>query len=157
MALGWVVVLSMRRTPSENSSTSSWQRSYREMNEADQLRFRAIRVGLLQAEKVRGATGEWPQVLFDDAGAKWVMRRHGVYVNYLAAEGPTRWLVLFIEPEPKRLNEKLPPAPIDEEHHTLSDGTELHVTVWSMPNEGEVPTEVLAFPVADGWVQRVGF
>jgi hypothetical protein len=158
MALGWVVVLSMRRAPGEGASSqplASWQRSHREMSEADQRRFRSIRIGLLQAEKVRGATGQWPEVLFDDPQATWVKRRHGVYVNYLAASGATRWLVLFIEPEPKKLNEKSPQAPIDDEHHTLCDGTELHVTVWSTPNEGELPAEVLAFPVTEGWVQRL--
>ena len=45
---------------------------------------------------------------------------------------------------------------VNYQHHTLPDGTALHVTVWSMANQGPEPTEVLAFPVSEGWVQRVG-
>ena len=86
-------------------------------------------------------------------------RQHGIYVNYVgvpaAAQG-TRWLVLFIEPAATAFEAKTPPPPVDEEHHTLPDGTALHVTVWTTANQGPEPTEVLAFPVSEGWVQRVG-
>ena len=149
---------------SADQSAPSWQKSYLELSPVDQARFLALRSnGLAEIEVIRGAAKQWPSVEvvskvspFDDPELTWVQRQHGVYVNYVglpSAPNATavRWLVVFIEPDPKA-NE--PPAPIDDEHHTLSDGMGLHVTVWSQPNEGAVPTEVLAFPVSDGWVQR---
>jgi hypothetical protein len=61
-------------------------------------------------------------------------------------------LVLFIEPDPRFPSEKVPE---DDEHHVLSDGTMLHVTVWTQ-SIGEPPSaRVTAFPAAEGWVERV--
>jgi hypothetical protein len=146
----------------------AWEHSYLELTQPQQLRYRLIREGLLEAENVRSRTGQWPSPEslaadgippFEANDLRWSMRRHGIYVNYVgiptgAAE--PRWLIVFIEPEAVAFEAKAPPPPVDEEHHTLPDGTALHVTVWSSPNEGPVPSEVLAFPVSEGWVRRVG-
>ena len=159
---GWAVLLSMRRQGTLADSAPSWQRSVSTLREGEQTRYRQVRAAVLALEKRRSGAA-WPEVEalaaeqvspFDEAGVRWVKRQHGVYVNYLGtprAPEQWRWLVLFIEPSPTAFKE--PPAPNDEEHHTLGDGTALHVTVWTAPNEGPLPDQVLAFPVADGWVE----
>lgn len=151
---------------------AAWQRSYLELAAPEQRLYRQLREGILEAENARAATGAWPEPaslaadgvppFAGDAlspALTWTRRQHGVYVNYLGvpADGRgQRWLVLFIEPEPGLLrgaNE--PPPPVDEEHHTLPDGMALHVTVWTTADPKPVD-EVLAFPVAEGWTQRLG-
>lgn len=160
------------RAGSHAAERAPWQRSYLELSVDDQRLYRAIREGIFEAENRRAESPgkQWPAV---DALAgegippfahepplpamTWTMRRHGVYVNYVGEGAQLRWLVLFIEPEPAAFTtpgEQAPP--VDEEHHTLSDGTALHVTVWTQPVSEPAPAAVLAFPVAEGWVQRVG-
>jgi hypothetical protein len=175
-ALGtWGAGLAVGRLTARDSAAelAPWQRSYLELPAAGQRLYRLVREGILEAENVRSATKQWPSVealaadgvppFAADAVTEplaWVQRRQGVYVNYLGV--PTggaveRWLVLFIEPEPVAFatpGEK--PPPVDEEHHTLPDGTALHVTVWTQPGTGPAPTGVLAFPVTEGWTQRLG-
>jgi hypothetical protein len=130
----------------------AWQRPVSELSD-EQRRFHARLRGQLEAaERARGQSGTWPPApgTFNDA---WLMRRQGIYVNYLGEREGLRWLVLFIEPDPRAPPE--PPPPEDAEHHTLSDGTALHVTVWTQPLT-EPPTDlVTAFPAAEGWVERV--
>jgi len=70
----------------------------------------------------------------------WVQRRQGSSGNYLGPSEGRRWLVLFIELDPRASPEKAPPE--DSEHHTLSDGTALHVTVWTQ-SLIETPNELL--------------
>ena len=122
----------------------------------DQQRDAQIRAALREAERGRAANKTWPNRFLTEPGVEWLERSHGLYVNYLgipAAPTRSRWLVLIIEPEPAALKDK--PAPEDDEHHTLADGTALHVTVWSAPNQGAVPQVVLPFPAAEGWTQRL--
>lgn len=167
--LGWVVMVGVRQSNARlESHAPAWQRSYLELSQAEQRRYRQIREGVLEAENARSLTRQWPEPKalaaqgvppFEAPDLVWSMRQHGVYVNYLGVPrsgGGLRWLVLFIEPEASAFDSKMPAAPVDEEHHTLPDGMALHVTVWSQPHEGTLPPEVLAFPVAEGWVQRVG-
>lgn len=148
---------------------SPWQRSYLELPEAQQRLYRAIREGIFEAENVRAETGAWPEVqrLAEDGlppfapsellpAMAWRLARQGLYVNYVGEADGTRWLVLFIEPEPTALKTPGEAAPpVDEEHHTLPDGTALHVTVWTQPSTEEAPPGVLAFPVSEGWTQLV--
>lgn len=139
---------------------------------AEQRLYRELRAGLFDVENQRAATKAWPEVPWlvqqgvppfaPDAltpPLDWTMARDGLYVTYLGvpkSSGGLRWLVLFIEPEKQAFAEQGPPPPVDEEHHTLPDGTALHVTVWTAPDEGPRPQGVLAFPVAEGWTQRLG-
>jgi hypothetical protein len=74
-------------------------------------------------------------------------------VNYEGEGEGLRWLVLFLEPDPRLVAEKAPPE--DDEHHTLSDGTPLHVTVWTQPLTEAPSDQLTAFPAAEGWVERV--
>ena len=164
----WAAVVAVRHTRvAAAPQVPAWEHSFLELSQADQLRYRLVREGVLEAENRRSGSRDWPEpsVLagegvppFDAPDLRWSRRQHGIYVNYLGVpltgQG-TRWLLLFIEPEPTAFEAKAPP-PVDEEHHTLPDGTALHVTVWTTASQGPEPTEVLAFPVSEGWVQRVG-
>ncbi len=126
-----------------------------ELSPQEQERFALIQKEIRQAERARAATHAWPN-LFEVPGLPWVHLGTGLYVNYLgipAEPDRLRWLVLFIEPEPAALKEPAPPE--DLEHHTLSDGTALHVSVWTAENTGPVSTTVLPFPAAENWTQRV--
>lgn len=151
------------REPAE--ALTPWQHSFRELDDAEQRTFRHLREALLDLERARVTLGRWPTP--DELSAvepfredertpsrQWTVRTHGVYASYLGlprADGQ-RWLVLFIEPS---TTEQAPPE--DEEHHTLPDGRGVHVTVWTQANDEPAPgDEVLAFPAAEKWVQRVG-
>lgn len=165
----WAAVVAVRHTRvAAAPQAPAWEHSFLELSQADQLRYRLVREGVLEAENRRSGPRDWPEpsVLagegvppFDAPDLRWSRRQHGIYVNYLGVpltgQG-TRWLLLFIEPEPTAFEAKAPPPAVDEEHHTLPDGTALHVTVWTTASQGPEPTEVLAFPVSEGWVQRVG-
>ena len=121
----------------------------------DQATHAKIRDALRAAERVRSDTKQWPPALGVE-GLTWTQRRHGVYVNYVGVPADPlrlRWLVLFIEPEPSPIVDPAPPE--DDEHHSLPDGTALHVTVWTAANAGPVPEVVLPFPAAEGWTQRL--
>ena len=83
-------------------------------------------------------------------GFEWTRLEEGVYVNYLgvpADAGRPRWLVLILKgPSEPHVN--------DGEHQTLPDGTVLHVSVWSQPNTGPLPSVAVPFPEVDGWTKR---
>jgi hypothetical protein len=163
------VVAARSRGTDAAAALSPWQRSYLELPDAQQRLYRAIREGIFEAENVRAETGAWPDVarLVDDGippfapsamvpALSWRLARQGLYVNYVGEGDGARWLVLFIEPEPNALKTPGEAAPpVDEEHHTLPDGTALHVTVWTQPSTEKPLPGVLAFPVADGWTQLV--
>ncbi len=130
----------------------SWQKAVSELTDGQQRVYRELRAQVRAAERERGATKSWPAPagIFPDG---WVQRRQGMYVNYLGERDGLRWLVLFIEPDPRAAYEKAPAE--DDEHHTLSDGTALHVTVWTQALTEAATQRVTAFPAAEGWVERV--
>lgn len=129
----------------------AWQRPVSEFTPAQRAMFTELRASLRTAEAQRVATHEWPQLNLT-ANATWSLRRQRLAINYVAHAEGLRWLVLFLEPDP-RLSEPAPPE--DDEHHTLSDGTALHVTVWTQPLTTPATDEVTAFPASEGWVERV--
>lgn len=149
-----------------------WQHSFLALPPDGQRLYRAVREGVFEIESRRGATGAWPEVsaLAEDLvppfaadrllpALAWTRARDGLYVTYLGRPrdgAGLDWLVLFIEPEPKAFADGAATAPVDEEHHTLADGTALHVTVWTRPAGAPAPAQVVAFPLADGFVQQVG-
>lgn len=167
----WAVGLLVQRgrAPEVVVELAGWQRSFRELPAREQRTFRHLREALFEMERLRVETGQWPSPeRLRDEGVEpfredeltthraWALRHHGVYATWVGVpvEDATaqRWLVLVIEPS---TNEAAPPE--DEEHHTRADGVPVHVTVWSQANDdAPVPDEVLAFPAAQGWVQRVG-
>ena len=154
-----VAVLSFNRRDRAKPTAEllPYQAPVGELPAAERERFAQIHTAIREAERARAGTRQWP-ARFNAPGVSWVQRGQGLYVNYLAVPpepARLRWLVLVIEPDPAALKEAPPPE--DEEHHTLSDGTALHVTVWSAPNQGPVPEAVLPFPAAENWTQRLGF
>lgn len=149
--------------PEGEAAAPPWQRSWLELSPAQQRHYRELREGLLEAENLRAEAKAWPEVAALEAqgapgfGPGWELRRQGVYATYLGEAAGLRWLVLFIEPSPPAFGAAAEaPAPTDEEHHTLPDGTALHVTVWTQDATAPRPQGVLAFPVTEGFVQRVG-
>jgi hypothetical protein len=168
--LAWAVgtLASRSSGPARAPATPPWQHSFLELDEDGQRLYRLLREGLLEAENARARDGAWPapEALAAEGippfaagaaapGLRWTLRQAGLATTYLG-EGPgTRWLVLFLEPDAAA--RAAPAPPTDEEHHTLPDGTALHVTVWTQPAAAGPPPEgVLTFPVSKGWTQRVG-
>ncbi len=142
----------------------SWQHSFLELSAPQQRVYRELREAVFEAENQRVDQQAWPEVAsLVDQGVPpfsrptWSLRRKGPYATYVGEAEGLRWLVLFIEPEPLAAGQVADAkAPDDEEHHTLRDGTALHVTVWTAPMNAPSFEGVLAFPASEGWVQRVG-
>lgn len=129
----------------------SWQRPVSELTATQQKFFGALREQLRKAESERSKNKTWPAAtgVFPEG---FTLAQQGIYVNYSGESEGLRWLVLFIEPDPRFGAEKVPE---DDEHHVLSDGTMIHVTVWTQPISEPRPERVTAFPAAEGWVERV--
>lgn len=125
----------------------AWQHPVSELTAPQRAHFEAVRAAIVRAEQARGG-GAWP----DDFLPGYTRRQQRLHVNYLGEVEGLRWLVLFLEPDPRLPLER---APLDDEHHVLPDGTPLHVTVWTQPLSEPAPTAVTAFPAAEGWVERV--
>jgi hypothetical protein len=135
--------------------------------EADQRVFGALRQGLLAAETARASASRWPDVAAlaaqgvppfaptadEAADYRWERLEEGVTIDY---EGrpvdPSRpaWLLTIQEPEPGSLPD---PAPNDEQHHRLPDGTVLHVYVWMHRYGGQVPAGFVPQPQNSGWTE----
>ena len=137
---------------------------------ADQLMFRELQEGLLEAERGYSSTGSWPDPSMlaadgippfaPDPTAKgaiytWTVLKRGPYINYRgtpAARDDPAWLLLIQEPAPDA-----PPdlSPEDEEHHRLSGAVLLHVSLW-VQTAGASTGSALALvrtPQAEGWTQ----
>jgi hypothetical protein len=124
--------------------------------ESDRQQFHALRERLLAIESERARTSRWPDAAsaaLPGAGYRWTTFARGVVTNYLGQpRDPAQpaWLLEIQEPEPGTLPD---PAPNDEEHHRLPDGTTLHVYVWTHRLGGQVPTDFVAQPQNTGWVE----
>ena len=127
--------------------------------------------GLVEAERVRSASGQWPSVAvlasqgippFADAGSvfAWRLVRNGRTLAYVGVPVPGRapddfpaFAAIIQEPEPGYQETVPPGAPPDETHHRLSDGTLLHVTLWFQPSGFDLSDAALTQPFATGWTQ----
>jgi hypothetical protein len=124
--------------------------------ESDRQHFRALREALLAAESERARTSRWPDVMslaLPGTGYRWTRLDRGVVTTYLGQPpDPSQpaWLLEIQEPEP---GTALDPAPNDEEHHRLPDGTTLHVYVWTHRFGGQVPTGFVPQPQNTGWIE----
>ncbi len=147
--LAAVGVSRWRREPARVVAPASpaWQRPVSELTPAQQRVHQQVRDAILVAEQARGS-GPWPPSFLPG----FVFRQQRLHVNYVGEAEGLRWLVLFLEPDPRSPPEKAAP---DDEHHALPDGTPLHVTVWTQPASAVPPETVTAFPAAEGWVERV--
>jgi hypothetical protein len=136
-----VGVSKWQRAGETPSGPPDWVRPLSALTAAQQARHAELRKALLEAEKA-----PWPPSLREG----FPLSKQGFYVNYVGEADGLRWLVLVVEPDPR-----LPPdpSPLDDEHHRLSDGRMLHVSVWTQPLTEAKPQNVVAWPAAEGWTQ----
>ena len=124
--------------------------------ESDQRQFRAIREQLLAAEALRARTFRWPDVsalALPGNGYTWSRFERGVITNYLGKPpdaSQAAWMLEIQEPEPGMPPD---PAPNDEQHHRLPDGTTLHIFVWMHRIGGDVAADFVAQPQNTGWTE----
>jgi hypothetical protein len=149
-----------------------YQRLFVNLPATDQRIVRSLREGMVEAENVRGTTKQWPDVAalaregippfaddpVDREGYVWTRVQQGLVINYRgvprAASAQSEYLMLFVEPDPGALRmpgERAPP--VDEQHHTLSDGTALHASIWMRPRREAATGDTVGFPANDGWTQ----
>jgi hypothetical protein len=146
-----------------------YQTLVRDASPAEQRIFRELQEGLLEAERIRANSGQWPDVATLAAEGippfasdpskrgpsyKWTSVRQDWVVNYLGvpsdAVAPS-WVLVILEPEP---DAPADPAPNDETHHRLPDGTTLHVSIWNIREEKRKSGfAALRLPQNDGWTQ----
>ena len=143
-----------------------YQALVRDAPAGEQRVFRELQEGLLEAERIRGTTGRWPDVkaLADEgippfapdptqkARYTWTSVRQDWATNYLGIpdnSADAAWVLVILEPEPGAAAD---PAPNDETHHRLPDGTTLHVSIWTMPEAKRGSGfAALRLPQNEGW------
>ncbi len=149
------------------SDLMPYQALVRDRPSSDQRMFRELQEGLLEAQRVRSASGGWPapaalavQAIPPFAADPtrpesyvWTVTQHGTFINYRgmpAVTGVPAWLLLIQEPDPGA-----PPDPAreDEEHHRLTDGTMLHVSIWTHADGLDLPARFISLPQVEGWTQ----
>jgi hypothetical protein len=153
-----VVYLALNATGVNDKSRSllPYQALAATLPESDQTQFRALRDSLLEAESARARTKRWPDIgalTLPGADYFWMRFERGVVFNYLGKSGdPSKpaWLLEIQEPEPGTAPD---PAPNDEQHHRLPDGTTLHIYVWTHRLGGQIASEFVAQPQNTGWVE----
>jgi hypothetical protein len=146
-----------------------YQELVRDAPAADQRIFRELQEALLESERIRATTGRWPDVAALSAEGippftpdptrkgppyKWTSVRQDWAINYLgvpADPSAPAWVLVVLEPEP---GAPVDPAPNDETHHRLPDGTTLHVTIWRVPEQNRRSGfAALRLPQNEGWTQ----
>jgi hypothetical protein len=143
-----------------------YQRLIRDASPAEQRIYRELQEGLLEAERMRAQTGQWPDVASLAAEGippfapdptqkiayKWTSVRQDWAINYLgipADSAAPAWVLVILEPEP---GAPADPAPNDETHHRLLDGTTLHVSIWNIPDaKRRSGFAALRLPQNEGW------
>ncbi len=143
-----------------------YQQLIRDAAPLEQRLFRELQEGLLEAERIRAQTGHWPDVTtLETEGIppfaadptrkieyKWTSVRQDWATNYLGVPSePSQpaWVLVILEPEP---GAPADPAPNDETHHRLPDGTTLHVSIWNIPeSKRRSGFAALRLPQNDGW------
>lgn len=126
----------------------SWQRPVSELTEAQGAAFLRVREAIVSAEATRTTERTWPETLLPG----FTRTTRGLHTTYVGELEGVRWLVLFLEPDPRLGPED---AGLDDEHHRLGDGTPVHVTVWTQGLDVPPPTVLVAFPATEGWTERV--
>jgi hypothetical protein len=162
------VYLAVNATGGRNDSRGllPYQTLVRTLPEPDQRLFRAIREGLLAAESERARTKAWPEPASlaaqgvapfappaDGAEYQWSRSEQSGIVNYSGRpRDPSQpaWLLEIQEPEPGMRPD---PAPLDDQHHRLPDGTTLHIYVWMHRFGGQVPVGFVRQPQTSGWIE----
>lgn len=154
-----VVYLALHAKGGENEASRSllpYQALVSSLPEADRPAFRSLRDAIVAAEAIRTRTARWPEVsalALPGPGYRWTRLERGLVVNYLGQpDDPAKpaWLLEIQEPEPGTAPD---PAPDDEQHHRLPDGTTLHLYVWTHRLGGQVPSSFVAQPQNTGWTE----
>jgi hypothetical protein len=168
--VGGYLLLNTTSTPRDSQrNLLPYQTLARTLPESEQSLFHALQKGQLAAEAERVRTSRWPDVsTLASAGVapfaaaqgaasattmRWEQFQRGTLVNYVgvsADESAPAWLLAVQEPEPGALPD---PAPVDEEHHRLADGTVLHIYIWMHRYGGRVAPRLVPLPQNDGWMQ----
>jgi len=152
-----------------SSALLPYQKLVAESVPMEQRTFRELQEGLLEAERIRAATVRWPDVaaLADEGippfapdptrkgpSYKWTSVRQDWATNYVGVPSDPSapaWTLVILEPAP---GEPPDPAPNDETHHRLPDGTTLHVTIWTIPEQSRRSGfAALRLPQNEGWTQ----
>jgi hypothetical protein len=150
---------------------SPFERRFQDLPPLDQRLFRSLQEGVVEAERLRSATGRWPTVAtlaeggvppfaadpLDRARYTWRRVETGPKVDYVGtpAPGSGREAIFAVIVEPDRGS---PPDPLtipDEIHHRLDDGTMIHVTVWMGPPLGALDEAFALLPPEQGYRQVV--
>jgi hypothetical protein len=141
----WAVTRWQRAT---TVARPTWQKPVSELTEAQRTEFVRLREAIVVAESGRSANRAWPDTFLPG----FTRTTRGLHTTYVGEAAGLRWLVLFLEPDPRLGPED---AGLDDEHHRLADGTSLHVTVWTQGLDLAPPTQLVAFPAVEGWTERV--
>jgi Family of unknown function (DUF6162) len=148
-----------------------YQKLVTDASPIEQRTFRELQEGLLEAERMRATSGRWPDVAQlategippfaadptrKGPAYKWTSVRQDWATNYLGVPSDPlapAWALVVLEPAP---GEPRDPAPNDETHHRLPDGTTLHVTIWTIPEKTRRSGfAALRLPQNEGWTQMV--
>jgi hypothetical protein len=154
-----------------SSTLLPYQKLVADSSPVEQRTFRELQEGLLEAERIRATTGRWPDVAALAAEGippfasdptrkgpsyKWTSVRQDWTTNYVGVPSDPSapaWTLVILEPAP---GEPPDPAPNDETHHRLPDGTTLHVTIWTMPEQSRRSGfAALRLPQNEGWTQLI--
>ena len=156
------VYLALRSSALESTGSPAnlmpYQTLERDLVSSDQTMFADLQQTLVKVEGERAVASRWPDAktleLTGSSPYSWTGARQGFFMNYLArpaADGSaTAWLLLIQEPDPLATPD---PAPNDETHHRLPDGTVLHVGIWMHRFGGQVPLDFVRQPEVAGWTQ----
>jgi len=165
IALGVLIIatvgiyLALRSSALESTGAAGslmpYQTLVRDLPSSDQALYASLYGQFAGLENARAVTGKWPDAAtLELASYAWSGARQGFYLNYLAKPASdvsaAAWLLVIQEPDPLATPD---PAPNDETHHRLPDGTVLHVGVWSHRFGGQVPSDFVRQPEASGWTQ----
>jgi 3',5'-cyclic AMP phosphodiesterase CpdA len=144
----WAVTRWQRAREPAVVARPTWQKPVSELSEAQRAAFLRVREAIVVAETARSTNQAWPDAFLPN----FVRTTAGLHTTYVGEAEGLRWLVLFLEPDPRLGPED---AGLDDEHHRLADGTALHVTVWTQGLDVAPPTQLVAFPAVEGWTERV--
>ena len=155
-------------TPSE-SAEAPFVKRFQNLDGADQRVFRSFQEGLGEVERRRVREGAWPKVEalaadgippfaddpIDQEHYVWSLLVKRGIANYVGtpAKGSSRASFFAILSEPDPGWENVPPAPIDEVHHRLSNGMPIHVGVFVGPGLQEQQEAVPSLDFNAGWLQ----
>lgn len=159
VVLAVAVYLALKSSALETPGTASllpYQELVATLVGADQAMFADLTKQMVDVEALRAADGQWPDAgrLKSLTGFTWTASREGYFQNYLATPAAdassAAWLLVIQEPDPQA---PIDPAPNDETHHRLPDGTVLHVSIWTHRFGAQIDRRFVRQPERTGWTQ----